>query len=68
MYPQGLNNQPPAQATSMPTPSGINHPMVPMSPAMVSSIKSSPKGKIPAGLAKYLAAKKAAKGKVKSGK
>lgn len=38
------------------------HPMIPMSPSMVGAIKASPKGKIPAGLAKYLAAKRAAKG------
>ncbi len=43
-------------------PSGSVHPMVPMSPAMVTAIKASPKGKIPPGLARYLAAKKAAKG------
>lgn len=45
-------------------PMGTSHPMVPMSPSMVTAIKSSRKGKIPAGLAKYLAAKKAAKGGV----
>lgn len=39
------------------------HPMVPMSPAMVSSIRSAKKGVIPPGLAKYIAAKKAAKTK-----
>lgn len=41
---------------------GAQHPMVKMTPRMVTSIKNSPKGKIPAGLARYLAAKRAAKG------
>lgn len=40
----------------------IAHPMIPMSPAMMNSIKQSPKGQIPPGLARYLAAKRAAKG------
>ena len=45
--------------------SPMGHPMVPMSPSMVGSIKASPKGKIPAGLAKYLANKKKGKVQVK---
>lgn len=32
-----------------------------ISPSMVTAIRNSPKGKIPAGLAKYMASKKAAK-------
>ena len=45
------------------TPNGTasNYPMVPMHPKMVAAIKASPKGQIPPGLAKYLAAKKAGK-------
>ncbi len=43
-------------------------PMAPMGPQMVSAIKQSPKGVIPAGLAKYLANKKAGKAKKKGGK
>lgn len=39
------------------------HPMMPMSPTMVSSIKQSPKGQLPPGLAKWLATHK--KGKKK---
>lgn len=38
-------------------------PMVPMSPPMVNAIKQSPKGKLPPGLAKYLAKKKKTKKK-----
>jgi hypothetical protein len=38
-------------------------PMAVLPHQMVAAIKASPKGKIPAGLAKYIAAKKAAKGK-----
>ena len=34
------------------------HPMLPVSPSMVSAIKASPKGKIPPGLAKWLATHK----------
>ena len=48
--------------SSPPSMSPQGHPMVPMSPAMLSSIKASPKGVIPPGLARYLANKK--KGKV----
>ena len=36
---------------------------VPMTPQMMNSIKASPKGVMPAGLAKYMAMKKASKGK-----
>ena len=43
---------------STPTGTASDYPMVPMHPKMVSAIKASPAGKIPAGLAKYLAAKK----------
>lgn len=32
-----------------------------LSPSMVTAIKNSPKGKIPAGLAKYMAGKKSSK-------
>ena len=38
------------------TPSGV--PMMPMHPQMLASIKASPKGKLPAGLQRYLANKK----------
>jgi hypothetical protein len=48
--------------SSPPSFSPQGHPMVPMSPAMLGSIKASPKGVIPPGLARYLANKK--KGKV----
>lgn len=34
------------------------HPMIPMSPQMMQSIRQAPKGKIPPGLARYLANKK----------
>lgn len=43
------------------------HPMVPMSPSMVTAIKSSKKGKIPPGLAKYLAQKRAMKQVIQHG-
>lgn len=68
--PQGLANYLANKRGSQPsnpvTPQQFSpqgHPMVPMSPAMVRAIKASPKGKIPAGLARYLANKK--KGKIK---
>ena len=39
----------------------VGAPMVPMHPKMVAAIKASPKGVLPPGLARYLAAKKANK-------
>lgn len=70
--PQGLANYLANKRGSQPsnpvTPQQFSpqgHPMVPMSPSMVGAIKASPKGKIPAGLAKYLASKKKSKGKKK---
>lgn len=44
------------------------YPLVPMHPKMVAAIKASPKGVIPPGLAKYLAAKKLGKGTPKVAK
>ncbi len=42
--------------------SNTQAPVVPMTHQMVGAIKQSPKGHLPPGLLKYLAAKKAAKG------
>ncbi len=47
--------------TAGPQTSPAGFPMVPMHPQMLQAIKQAPKGKIPPGLAKYLAAKKAGK-------
>lgn len=53
------------RAGQQPTTIGVqsNNPMVAMSPSMLSTIKASPKGKLPPGLARYMAAKNKGKGK-----
>lgn len=58
----GIKSNMPASPMNSPM---SQHPMVPMSPSMVSAIKASPKGKIPAGLARWLAKHKKSKKKAK---
>lgn len=63
MPPEPANISSPNNSSSLQSKQKAVYPTIPMTPRMVNSIKQAPKGVIPSGLARYLAAKRAAKAK-----